>query len=164
MLKPLEASTASVESTIGFIQKLYAGKFDAAGNDYYHNNVSIMYRLPKDADNEVKISALLYGIMENINYTRQYLSERGFSERVLDAVEVLGRSQNDKRDRVEIVNDIISSGNKDAIMIEKARILSTTHPISLFHLAARCNERFVNEFKRPLQLLQNALVPQLVLT
>jgi (p)ppGpp synthase/HD superfamily hydrolase len=148
----------TIEETIQFIRKAHAGQVDKAGMDYYLHSVAVMNRLPSDADDELKLAALLHDVLEDTPYTRQQLSAMGYSNRTLDAVELVTKKPGDQRTYSEKINGIIASGNRDAIQVKFADVSENSDPARLALLKPAERNRLLKKYSRPLlQALQQAV-------
>jgi (p)ppGpp synthase/HD superfamily hydrolase len=149
----------TIEETISFIQKAHAGQTDKAGKDYYLHPVAVMKRLPIEVDDEVKLAALLHDVLEdNKLYTRQLLSEMGYSERTLDAVELVTFNKpGDQRTYAEKIDGIIASGNKDAIQVKFADMSENSDPARLALLDPAKRANLLEKYSAPLKALRQAV-------
>src|SRR5579871_5855288 len=103
-MRASKSTMPTVEETISFIQRAHAGQTDKAGNEYYLHPIAVMKRLPVEVDDEVRLAALLHDVLEDTAYTRRQLSEMGYSERTLDAVELVTLKSGDMRTYAEKIN------------------------------------------------------------
>jgi guanosine-3',5'-bis(diphosphate) 3'-pyrophosphohydrolase len=140
----------TIEETISFIQKAHAGQTDKAGNDYYLHPVVVMKRLPGDVDDEVRLAALLHDVLEDTPYSRQQLSEMGYTERTLDAVELVTHKSGDQRTYAEKINGIIASANRDAIQVKLADMSENSDPARLALLDSAKREYLLEKYSAPL--------------
>jgi (p)ppGpp synthase/HD superfamily hydrolase len=147
----------TIEETISFIQKAHAGQTDKAGNDYYLHPVAVMKRLPGDVDDEVRLAALLHDVLEDTPYSRQQLSEMGYTERTLDAVELVTHKSGDQRTYAEKINGIIASANRDAIQVKLADMSENSDPARLALLDPAKREYLLEKYSAPLKALRQAV-------
>lgn len=147
----------TIEETISFIKEAHAGQVDKAGKDYYHHPIAVMRRLPSDIDDEIKIAALLHDVIEDTAYTRQQLSGLGYSERTLDAVELVTQKPDDVRTYAEKVEAIIASGNRDAIQVKFADMSENFDPSRLAALEPERRDYFIQKYSGPIEALKAAL-------
>ena len=143
----------TIEETIAFIKRAHAGQTDKAGNGYYRHPIAVMNRLPGDIDDEVKLAALLHDLLEDTPYTRQQLAEMGYSERTLDAVEMVTLKQGDQRTYSEKISGIIASGNRDAIQVKLADVSENSDPARLALLDSAKREHLLEKYSVPLKAL-----------
>ncbi len=147
----------SIEDTIAFIEKAHAGQVDKSGEAYFHHPIAVMNRLPASTDDEVRLAALLHDVLEDTSYTRQQLADLGYSERTLNAVELVTHQSGDKRSYPEKIDAIIASGNRDAIEIKFADMSENSDPARLELLDADSREYFARKYAGPIQALRAAL-------
>ncbi len=147
----------TIEETISFIKDAHAGQVDKAGKAYYHHPVAVMRRLPSDIDDDVKMAALLHDVIEDTSYTRQRLAELGYSERTLDAVELVTQKPDDARPYAEKIDAIIASGNRDAIEVKFADMSENFDPSRLAALEPERRDYFIQKYSGPIEALKAAL-------
>jgi (p)ppGpp synthase/HD superfamily hydrolase len=152
-------SMPTIEETIAFIRQAHAGQKDKSGRDYFHHPVAVMNRLPADVDEEVRLAALLHDVIEDTGYTREQLAAMGYSQRTLDAVELVTLKEGDARPYAEKVQAIIASGNRDAIQVKYADVSENSDPARLALLPAERREVFLMKYTAPLAALRAALEP-----
>ena len=147
----------TIEETIAFIKSAHAGQVDKVGREYYHHPIAVMERLPDDVDDEVRLAALLHDVIEDTPYTREQLAEMGYSERTLDAVELVTHREGDTRPYAEKIQEIIASGNRDAIQVKLADMSENANPERLALLEPAKREYFVQKYTAPLAALRAAV-------
>jgi (p)ppGpp synthase/HD superfamily hydrolase len=79
---------ATLEKAIETAAKAHAGQLDKAGNPYVEHPLRMMLKMQTI---EEKIVAVLHDVVEDSDTTLDDLRREGFSEKVLDAVDVLTR-------------------------------------------------------------------------
>ena len=147
----------TIDETIALIEKAHAGQTDRAGAPYYLHPIAVMHRLPAAVDDEVRLAALLHDVIEDTPYTRQQLSALGYSERTLDAVDLVTQKPGDPRPYPEKIAAIIASGNRDALQVKLADMSENADPERLARLDAESRDYFLRKYTAPLQALRSAL-------
>ena len=147
----------TIEETIAFIEKAHAGQTDRAGEAYYRHPVAVMRRLPPEADDEVRLAALLHDIIEDTPYTREHLSALGYSRRTLDAVEWVTQKPDDVRPYPEKIAALIAGGNRDALQVKLADMSENADPQRLARLDPESRAHFTRKYTAPLEALRAAL-------
>ena len=147
----------TIDHTIAFLKYAHAGQTDKAGREYYHHPVAVMNRLPEGADREVRLAALLHDILEDTRYTRADLCAMGYSDRTLDIVELVTGKPQDTRSYEQKIEALISSGNKDAILLKFADMSENTDPKRLAALPPDVRKYLENKYAKPKQALAKAL-------
>jgi (p)ppGpp synthase/HD superfamily hydrolase len=147
----------TIDETIAFIKQAHAGQTDKAGNDYFHHPIAVMHRLPDDVDDDVRLAALLHDVIEDTPFTGQNLADMGYSERTLNAVELVTKTPGDPRSYAEKIDAIIASGNKDAIQLKLADMSENTDPGRLAVLRPEEREFFLKKYTLPLCALRSTL-------
>lgn len=109
-----------IDQTIEFISKAHAGQ--KYGNfDYCLHPLHVALvadYIFTDFDDNVHIVALLHDVIEDTKYTREDLKEMGYSDIILDAVDLLTKDKSLSYD--ENIQRIIKSGNKIAMQVKFA--------------------------------------------
>ena len=147
----------TIDETITLIKQAHAGQTDKQGREYYHHPVAVMNRLPEGTDLEVKLAALLHDILEKTNYARPDLSAMGYSDRTLDIVELVTSKPEDTRPYDAKIAALISSGNRDAILVKFADMLENTDPERHAALPPDVRKYVENKYAKPKQALAKAL-------
>ena len=147
----------TIEETIAFIKDAHAGQTDAGGEDYYHHPVAVMNRLPAGIDDDVRLAALLHDIIEDTPFTRQQLAGLGYSERTLDAVDLVTQKPGDTRSYPEKIAAIIASGNRDAIQLKLADMSENSDPARLAVLEPARRDYFIRKYSGPIEALRHAV-------
>ena len=147
----------TIEETIAFIKQAHAGQVDKVGREYYQHPIAVMERLPDNVDDEVRLAALLHDVIEDTPYTREELAAMGYSERTLEAVDLVTHKPDDPRPYAEKIQAIIASGNRDAIQVKLADMSENANPERLALLDAAKREYFLGKYTAPLAALRAAL-------
>jgi (p)ppGpp synthase/HD superfamily hydrolase len=116
-----------------------------------------MNRLPADVDEDVRIAALLHDVLEDTDYTRADLLALGFSKRALDAVALVTKVAGDPRSYAGFIDDLLASGNRDALAVKFADMSENADPDRLARLAPELRARLEQKYTEPLQKLRAAL-------
>lgn len=147
----------TIEDTIAFIKQAHAGQTDHSGADYYLHPVAVMHRLPGYVDDEVRLAALLHDVIEDTSFTRAQLAGLGYSDRTLDAVELVTQTPGDTRTYPEKIKAIIDSGNRDAVRVKLADMSENSDPERLAVLDAASRDYFIAKYSGPIEALRRAV-------
>lgn len=147
----------TIDETIAFIRQAHDRQTDRAGAPYYLHPVAVMRRLPPEADDEVRLAALLHDVIEDTAYTREHLAALGYSERTLDAVDLVTQKPGDTRSYPEKIAALIASGNIDALQVKFADMSENADPMRLARLDADARDHFTRKYAAPLEALRTAL-------
>jgi (p)ppGpp synthase/HD superfamily hydrolase len=147
----------SLDETIAFIRQVHAGQTDKSGADYAEHPIAAMRRLPEGVDDAVRHAALLHDVIEDTCITRADLQRRGYSERVLAAVDLVTQAKDDIRPYGEKIAALIASGNADALEVKLADMSENTAPERLARLDPERRAFFEQKYAQPLQALRKAL-------
>src|SRR5438132_13213761 len=88
---------ATLEDAIALAVKTHRGQKDKAGEPYILHPLRVMFRLPWDAPDAVKIAAVLHDVVEDSDgkVTLEDLQRLGYAQEVVEAVELLSRRSSD---------------------------------------------------------------------
>ncbi len=85
----------SIEKALKIALDAHKGQLDKAGKPYILHPLRIMAKMPTE---ELMIIALLHDVVEDSAYTLEDLRRKGFSERIVDAVDYLTRRDGEAYD------------------------------------------------------------------
>ena len=80
-----------LEQAINIALQAHKGKADKGGNPYILHPLRLMLAMETT---EEKIVAVLHDVIEDSSFTIQQLKQEGFSKKVLDAVSLLTKTEN----------------------------------------------------------------------
>ncbi len=144
----------NVENTIEFIKEAHKGQ--KYGNmPYWLHPVQVMFNLPEDASNDAKIIALLHDVIEDTHHSDRSLIELGYSRKIVTAVQML-TSRHDVSYH-EYIQQIIDSGDKNAIQVKLADNLTNSDPKNLVNLKPCRRERLEHKYAISIEMLTQAL-------
>jgi (p)ppGpp synthase/HD superfamily hydrolase len=103
--------------TVKLMEDLHEGQTDLAGERYSLHPIMVVLGLPYWASTEARYAALLHDVVEDTPETLEKLRARGYSERVVQLVEMVTRTP-EKGTYKEWIDSIASSGDADAIAIK----------------------------------------------
>lgn len=146
----------TIEETIEFIKIAHAGQVDKAGKPYYLHPVAVMGNLPEDSPIEYKLAALLHDVLEDTPHTRTTLKAIGFSDAVLDIVELVTLEKNDVPYPTKI-RAIIESGNEGAIRVKYADMTHNSSRERLHHLPEDDQQTLRQKYAFPKKMLEKAI-------
>lgn len=146
----------TIEETIDFIKLAHWGQIDKAGKPYHEHPIAVMGRLPEDSPLEWKLAALLHDVIEDTGHTRATLSAAGFSDDVLDIVDLV--TITDKLIPYPTkIRSIIDSGNEGAIRVKFADMTENTSPSRMNHLPEDEQLELRQKYAFPYQMLKKAV-------
>jgi len=95
------------------VEKLFEGKVDKGGNPYMIHLLSVSYFMENETD---KIVAILHDVIEDTPVTKDELLLLGYSNEVIEAVEILTR--NEKEDYSKYIDRLIASENLTVLNVK----------------------------------------------
>ena len=107
---------STLAKAISLASDVFINKKDKAGQPYILHCIRVMNNLCHDADDELKIIAMLHDVVEDTAITDDNLREMGFSTRVLQAVASLTHDK--EEDYMEYVKKL--AYNSDARQVKMA--------------------------------------------
>lgn len=147
----------TIEETIAFIQIAHAGQMDKSGKPYYEHPIAVMGRLPEYATESERIAALLHDVVEDTSHTRESLTELGYSDEVLDIVELVTLDDDKSIPYPTKIKAIIDSGNVSAMRVKFADMSENSSEARLRLLPEERQTELRNKYRIPLQMLAVAL-------
>jgi (p)ppGpp synthase/HD superfamily hydrolase len=81
----------TISETEAYIEMLFRGVTDKGGQPYADHCKRVMALLPDYATDEMRHAALMHDVLEDTDVTAGMLLERGYSERVVQMVQMLSR-------------------------------------------------------------------------
>lgn len=94
------------------------GQTDKSGMPYFQHPARVMFRLGPDATDAERHVALLHDVIEDCGVTREILFDLGYSEEVLDMVQLLTRDKS--MNYRQFIYNVVGSGNIGAMRIKLA--------------------------------------------
>lgn len=146
----------TIENTIEFIKKAHAGQIDKAGKPYWEHPLRVMLGLPANAKNETKMAALLHDTLEDTTYTSHDLLRMGYSEVVIELVELL--TNNSKQKYIDKIITLMRSGNRQAIRIKLEDIRDNLNSNRMAMLSNKDRLRLERKYRAPFYLLHDWLL------
>lgn len=122
----------SVNETFEIVKTAHDGQVDKAGRPYWEHLLSVCRRLPEDATDDERRVALLHDVIEDTGLTALDLRSLGFSEPVVEAVQLLTRAK-DSGPYLEWIRAIADSGNRMAIRVKIADNEDNSDPQRVKH-------------------------------
>lgn len=115
----------TIQQTIQHMLVFHYGQVDKSGVPYYNHPMRVMLRLGPLAPEAALHAALLHDVMEDCDVTREILLDLGYSEDVVQIVELVSKMDKSMQYRQFIFN-IIASGNTGAMMVKLADLYDNT--------------------------------------
>lgn len=134
--------------TVEWAQKLAAvlhkNQTDHSGHPYILHPARVaqnLLRIAPDADEETIMAAWLHDTMEDCGVTFDQLIEWGYSERCALMVERLTKPTDDERPYAQVIEDLIATGDRGAMLIKLADNMDNLHPQRTAELRAAQPEK-----------------------
>lgn len=134
----------SVESARALATRLHQGQTDHSGYPYILHPgrvVGNLLRIAPDADADTVMAAWLHDTIEDCGITFAALTGWGYSERCARMVERLSKPQDDERPYAQVIDDLIATGDRGAILIKIADNMDNLHPQRTAELRAAQPEK-----------------------
>ena len=105
-----------LNTAIEIAVEAHSGSYDRGGNPYIMHPIAVM-QLLGDCDEELKCIAMLHDVIEdNDHFSLQFMEKCGMSQRVLDALALLTRTDDQKYE--SYIEGILQ--NRDAMKVKRA--------------------------------------------
>lgn len=108
----------ALEFTLALIAKHYAGRKDKLNDPIVFHSIRVMQYLGWDAEEELQHIALLHDFLEDTPFEPISLREMGYTDRIVDAVELL--THPDGMSYTDYIERICESESLDAISVKIA--------------------------------------------
>lgn len=119
---------------LAIVAEAFKDTFDKSGEPYFIHCYTVMQLLGDDADEEQKQIALGHDLFEDTDITREYLRSVGFSERVIDGIDIMTKHHGQSYE--EYQKKILS--NADTIL---AKMADLTHNSDIRRIKGEPDEK-----------------------
>lgn len=117
--------TPTLEDAIMLATKLHNGQVDKAGESYILHPLAVMLM---GKNKEERIVGILHDVLEDCAITKEKLRKRGYSKKILDALELLTKRPEEKSNYFAFIKRVASSGNELACAIKVRDIKNNMDP------------------------------------
>lgn len=134
----------SVESARKLAEFLHRDQTDHTGHPYILHPgrvVANLLRIAPDADEETLMAAWLHDTIEDCGVTKEQLIGRGYSERTAQMVAYLSKPPDDERPYAQVIDELIATGDRGAMLIKIADNMDNLHPQRTAELRAALPEK-----------------------
>lgn len=158
-----QTAKPDINYTVAWIKQLHAGQTDQAGKPYANHPQRVAHnvkRLFPDCNDDVVMAALLHDVMEDCGISAVDLRWKNYSEECIEIVSLVTKGPDDKREYGEIIDDLIASGNRGAMMVKIADNMDNLHPRrveELYRINPEKAERLGNRYRQSIEKLSGAL-------
>jgi (p)ppGpp synthase/HD superfamily hydrolase len=152
-----------IEYTVALIKQLHAGQTDQTGKPYANHPQRVVQnvrRLFPDCSDDVVMAALLHDVIEDCGVSEADLRQKNYSPACIEIVSLVTKNPEDKRNYDEVIDNLVASGNREAMMVKIADNMDNLHPRRVHELnqidpekAKRLGERY----RRSIEKLADAL-------
>ena len=143
---------AEIEDTIKLIKKLHKGQTDKSGKPYWKHPVAVMELLPRKASQEERLGALLHDVLEDTETTKKDLKEMGYSDEVVEIVDLVSRPQN--MVYREWIESLAASGNEKAINVKLVDVEHNMSPKRMKKLPPETQKSLSKRYEMTLEILK----------
>jgi (p)ppGpp synthase/HD superfamily hydrolase len=113
--------------SIEIMRKAHEGQIDKSGRPYYLHPLRVTMRLARGTSAE-RHAALLHDVVEDTTLTLQDLRALGYSERVLELVDILTRRKPSGESHRAYLERIVASGDREALRVKLADLYDNMSP------------------------------------
>lgn len=129
----------TLQQTIINIMDFHHDQVDKSGVIYYSHLLRVMVRLGPDATEAERHAALLHDVVEDTPITLDILRDMGYSEEILEMVDLLTRKENESHRGY--IFQIIGSGNIGALRVKLADLYDNANEAR----AMQCEDEVVRK-------------------
>ena len=127
-----KVSRPTIQTTAQLMRELHEGQTDPDGHPYFRHPMRVamnLRRIYPQASDDMMMAALLHDTMEDCEQVdEEYLRQKGYSENCIEIIRLLSRPPEDPRPYAQVVEDLIVSGNVDAMIVKIADNMDNLHP------------------------------------
>lgn len=142
----------ALASAIAIAANVHENQTDRGGSPYILHPIRVMQRL-RTNDQELMTIAILHDVVEDSEITINDLKEKGFSDRVINALELLTHSDGEEYE--EYIRKIAS--NEDATRVKLEDLRDNSDITRLKGLRQKDHERMIKYNKAYMFLSQNVV-------
>jgi (p)ppGpp synthase/HD superfamily hydrolase len=113
--------------TIELMRKAHEGQMDKSGRPYYLHPMRVAMRLMQCSGVE-RHAALLHDVVEDTSVTLSDLRVLGYSEEIVELVDLLSRRKDQGETHRQYIERIVSSGNRGALRVKLADVYDNMSP------------------------------------
>lgn len=152
-----------IEYTVALIKQLHAGQTDQTGKPYANHPQRVaqnVRRLFPDCSDDVVMAALLHDVIEDCGVSETDLRQKNYSPSCIEIVSLVTKNSKDKRNYEEVIDDLVASGNREAMIVKIADNMDNLHPRRVHELNQIDPEkaqRFGERYRRSIEKLADAL-------
>ena len=114
-------------TTIELMRQAHEGQLDKCGRPYDLHPLRVAMRLVHCTPEE-RHAALLHDVVEDTLVTLEHLREMGYSEAVLDLVNLLTRRKPEGESHNQYIERLVQSGNVQALRVKLADVYDNMSP------------------------------------
>ena len=143
------ARRPTIATTLELIRELHEDQFDGQGDPYVLHPQRVAANLLQIcplASDDMVMAALLHDVVEDCKHKGvdiEFLRQKGYSDETLEIVEILTKPEGDQRPYPEVIEDIIATGNKRAMLVKIADNMDNLHPERIMR-----EDRYIASIKR----------------
>jgi (p)ppGpp synthase/HD superfamily hydrolase len=149
--------------TINLIKQLHKGQVDHSGKPYVEHPLRVASNVklidPQCSD-DVFMAALLHDTIEDCNIKQNFLRNKGYSEECITMVLLLTKPESDSRSYAQVIDSLIASSNRGAMLVKLADNMDNLHPErtkNLLEIKPEKAARLQNKYTLSIEKLTTAL-------
>lgn len=127
----IRAQIPSVEDTRDFVKEIHQDQTDQNDQPYYAHPFRVAQNivlLDPNADEDTIKAALLHDAIEDCGITEDDLKKRGYSDQCVNIVSLVSRPENDRRPYTQVIDELIKSEDKGAMIVKLSDSLDNLNP------------------------------------
>ncbi len=153
----------NIEYTVALIKQLHAGQTDQTGKPYANHPQRVaqnVKRLFPDCSDDAVMAALLHDVIEDCGVSEGDLRQKNYSSACIEIVSLVTKNPEDKHNYDEVIDDLVASGNREAMMVKVADNMDNLHPRrveELYRINPEKAQRLGERYRRSIEKLAGAL-------
>ncbi len=136
--------TDNVENTISLMKTLHSGQTDQSGRPYFFHPIRVsqnVLKLYPDAHEDIILAALLHDTIEDCDIDEAFLKGKGYSENCIKMISLVTRNKGDHRSYYKVIDDLVLSNNRGAMLIKIADNMDNLHPLRVQELMLKSPDK-----------------------
>jgi (p)ppGpp synthase/HD superfamily hydrolase len=121
----------SINYTLDLIRDLHEGQTDHSGKPYVAHPIRVarnVRAIDPQASDDVVMAAMLHDTIEDCGIDDNFLRQKGYSEECIAIVNLVTKPENDPRSYDQVIDDLVASGNRGAMLVKLADNMDNLHP------------------------------------
>lgn len=154
-IKEIKKISNLYDKAYKLVEILFVDHYDKAGQPYINHLLRVSQKLK---NTETKVAGLLHDTIEDVKgFTLNDLLELGFTENIVEIVNIVTRKDYPKTTYHEYITQVLSTNNLEAIKLKYSDMTDNLDPERLDKLKQEEQTRFLKKYTLELDRIKNYL-------